>query len=243
MTTKSPFRRAPLRTRQPRRGLWAAVAVSVLLLTAIGAEAARRREPVDAAPQHARIAELAAATIPFSTGEWLGRDVEPIASSVALLRPNVLVQRAYRNRRTGETAQLLFVQCADARDLLGHFPPVCYPAHGWTLDASAPAAWDLGGVRVAGVRYRFAKGGAEPADLVADNFMVVPETGFAPDMDAVNRAAGDTRLRALGAAEVQVLTDLRMTDARRDEVVRELVSPLLPLLRAAGAEPPVEGTR
>ena len=28
--------------------------------------------------------------------------------------------------------ELLVVHCSDARDMHGHYPPICYPAHGWS---------------------------------------------------------------------------------------------------------------
>jgi len=52
-------------------------------------------------------------------------------------------------------------------------------------------------------------------------------------MDAVDAVARDPRLRRLGAAEVQVVTDGAMDDGRRDEVFAELTASLAPLLRRA----------
>jgi hypothetical protein len=53
-------------------------------------------------------------------------------------------------------------------------------------------------------------------------------------MDAVDAVARDPSLRRLGAAQVQVVTDGTMSDIRRDEVFRELVGPIVPLLNCVG---------
>jgi len=50
-----------------------------------------------------------------------------------LLRSNVLISREYTNEKTEERANFLLVQCSDARDLDGHFPPNCYRNAGYTL--------------------------------------------------------------------------------------------------------------
>jgi len=217
------------------------VAFLILFTIAVNSFGRARSEDISAFDQslqedHSRkIRDASVPAFPYSIGDWLARDVEAAAAAVALLRPNVLVNRTYRNLRTGETASLLFVQCSDARDLIGHYPPNCYPAHGMTLESAAPRDWDVAGVTVQGMRYRFASGDrTASATTVVDNFMVLPTGGFGRDMDAVDRVAEDTRLRHLGAAEVQIVTDGKWTDERRDEVLRALVGPTMPLIACVG---------
>ena len=131
-----------------------------------------------------------------------------------------------------ETASLLFVHCSDARDLLGHYPPVCYRARGHVLVSSAERDWLAGGTRIEGTRYRIAVDGPlARSEIVVDNFMVLPDGRFGRDMDAVDRVARDPTLRRLGVAEVQVVTDGEMPDHRRDEVVRLLAQRMTPLLQ------------
>jgi hypothetical protein len=208
----------------------------LILLAGIGAEVGGRDRSADASQHHGRVRSVALTTIPYSVGDWLGRDVEPARAVVTLLRPNVMVSRAYQNLRTGETASLLFVQCSDARDLLGHYPLVCYPAHGWLLITKEPRDWTLGGTTIRGMRYRFAGANGGASKTVVDNFMVLPTGQFGRDMDAVNAVAADVRLRHFGAAEVQIVTDGTMSDDRRDEVLRALVAPTVPLLESVRSE-------
>jgi len=176
-------------------------------------------------------------TVPYCVGDWVGRDVAPAPAVMAMLRPSVLLERSYRNLRTGESATVLFVRCGDARDLMGHYPPVCYPAHGRGLVSARAREFGLGAGAVSGMRYRFAAAGStSPGEIVVDNFMVLPSGRFGPDMDAVDEVARDPRLRRLGAAEVQVVTDAAMTDARRDEVFETLVASFSPLFERTPAE-------
>jgi hypothetical protein len=117
---------------------------------------------------------------------------------------------------------------------MGHYPPVCYPAHGRDLVSANDRELRIGADEVPVVRYRFAAARAlAPGEIVVDNFMVLPSGRFGRDMDAVDTVARDPRLRRLGAAEVQVVTDGAMDDGRRDEVFAELAASLAPLLRRA----------
>jgi len=219
------------------RSPWSAAIVTLTMLVLVGWETRTRDPGGNGGDLHDRIKSMAKSTIPYSVGEWVGAD-EPVAvAAVEMLHPNVLVNRLYTNLRTGETASLLFVDCSDARDLLGHYPPICYPAHGYSLDSRTPRDWTVAGVPIQGVRYRFSRAGLPPTpDTIVDNFMVLPNGGIGRDMDAVSKAAADNRLHRLGAAEVQIVTDGTMTDARREEVFRALIGPTAPLLQSVKIE-------
>jgi hypothetical protein len=217
-----------------------AAAATAALLVAVGVDGGGRRRDVDATAHHARVQE-AVRTVPYSVGDWLARDVAVPEATVTLLKPDVLVSRRYENLRTGETASVLFVACGDARDLLGHYPPICYPAHGTALTAAAPRDWTVGSLVIRGVRYRFRGHGGSPSQFVVDNFMVLPSGGFGRDMDAVDRVARDPAWRRFGAAEVQIATDATMDDSRRDEVFRTLAASYAPLFRTFTAGDAVRG--
>jgi len=185
---------------------------------------------------HARVRATRSA-VPHVIGDWVGRDIDVPESAVEILHPNVLLNRRYENTATGEVASVLFVQCSDARDLQGHYPPNCYPAHGMIAGTAVASDWSVGGQRIPGVRYHFRRGtaGAE-TQMVIDNFMVLPSGGFGRDMDDVVQVAKDRRLRHFGAAQVQIMTDETMTDDRRDAVLREFVDGFRPLLRSLNIE-------
>lgn len=217
-------------------GPWTSACITLLLLGGVAWEVRGRDQSADAVAYHQRIRGVADSAIPYSAGDWLGHDVECPPAAIDMLHPNVLTSRAFANVRTGEVASLLFVQCSDARDLLGHYPPVCYVAHGMTLVSREARDWTVGGVEIHGMRYHFGNvASSSSSGTVIDNFMALPTGKFGRDMEDVSAVAKDRRLRQFGAAQVQLLTDESMTDARRDEVVRELIEPIVPLLRCISA--------
>lgn len=232
-------------TRPAAERAWAwlrrrrAVAFTLLLLAAAGWEIRGRdalAEPASGGPGIA----LAFDALPLAFDEWIGRDIPSPPSAVELLNPSALLSREYRNHRTGETVSLLVVRCADARDLAGHYPPNCYPAHGkeelsrrsrdWTVDGPS------GPVRVPGYRYRFAGASRMPvADLVVDNFMVLPGGEFGRSNEDLVRVSSNPATRRRGASQVQVVSGGAMTDERRDEVFRTFVARVLAVLEGRGA--------
>jgi hypothetical protein len=210
----------------------AAVCVTVAMIAAIAVMRQSQLPSDDVVARARRIEAAALSTLPLRVGEWTGEDVAVPPAAVRLLRPTAIMSRAYRDGATGEAASLLFVHCSDARDLLGHFPPVCYRARGHSLVSSARRDWVVNGVRIEGMRYRFAVDGAfARTEMVVDNFMVLPDSTFGRDMESVDRVARDPALRRLGVAEVQVVTGGEMPDSRRDEVLRLLTEPMMPLLQ------------
>lgn len=218
---------------------WAPVLATVLLLCGLAVEVSARARPGDVEAYHARMRDRIASVVPISFGEWLGNRVDSSPEALTLLKPNAFLRRDYTHLRLGQRISVLVVHCGDARDLLGHFPPRCYPAHGLTATSSARRRWDVGGIEVEATRYRFSKTNvADAADIVVDNFMILPTGATAPDMDDVDRMARDVRMRHLGAAQVQLVTDGRMEDALRDAAFRELVDKLVPLLESADLEVP-----
>ncbi len=209
---------------------WAPACVAAALFVLIWIEG-RGRAPVgDPQAHYLRVRELADASISNCVGDWIGKTA-PIPESVqAMLKPNKIRPVEYTNFRTGEVADVLFVHCGDARDLVGHYPPVCYPAHGQPLKSSEVRDWTIGKTTITGMRYRFeGSDGPYGQETVVDNFMVLPNGRFGRDMDSASRVAWDRRLRRFGEAEVQVVTRGAMSDARRDEIFQDLMRSALPL--------------
>jgi hypothetical protein len=182
----------------------------------------RTRPPV-AAAYHERLRQFAM-QIPSHIDDWMGTDTEVPPAAVEMLHPNVIVSRRYLNIATGESVQFLLVQVQDARDILGHYPPVCYRGRGWTQQSAEPLSTSLGGLDVKGTRYTFTstRDGQDSA-IVVDNFLILPNGKTCPDMDAVDAAAQDNRMKFFGAAQVQVVYDQAVPPKRRDEVFRTFV--------------------
>lgn len=178
--------------------------------------------------------------LPRHFGQWAGQDVPVPAGAVKLLRPNTILSREYRNLHTGESVTFLIVQVRDARDILGHYPPVCYPGQGWKPEGVRAvdwdAAWDDSGRPVLGTQYAFGQDSlAGSRRVVVDNFLVLPDGTTCRDMDAVEAAAQDRLRKMFGAAQVQLLYDASIPPERRAAVTREFIEFSRPALSAVGA--------
>ena len=191
----------------------------------------------------AYFAEVAASidSLPYKVGDWVGMDVEVQPAAVRLLNPNKLLQRRYRNAETGQSVQVLVVHCGDTRDMLGHFPPVCYPAHGWAQLDAQPARVRITQTDTPAMTYRFKRSlGENETEMVVTNFFVLPGTAelTAPDMNALNTAAQSLAASALGSGQVQIVTDPTLTDKQRAEIVDGFLMALEPAIRAMSKERP-----
>ncbi len=200
--------------------------------------------PQRGAPEYFERVAGAIERVPYRVGHWIGRDVEAQPAAVRLLRPNKLMQRRYTHDATGEDLNLLIVHCGDVRDMTGHYPPVCYPAHGWRQESGEPATeviqllGQLAHARV--YRFDLTREGASRRMSVV-NFFVLPGSGgpITPDMADLERATQRRDSATLGSAQVQILTGERMSEDQRREVVAEFVRAVEPALRevARGVEP------
>lgn len=173
--------------------------------------------------------------VPMQRGAWLGADIPVIAAAQDLLQPNKILQRRYTNADTREWFEVLIVHCGDVRDMLGHYPPVCYKANGWTLEQRTPTSLPLEDREVPVMRYGFTK----EVEFVEEhirivNLFVLPgeefEDSFGRDLSLPDRA-GRFRDRArLGSAQVQVIVPASLDAARRDELVATAMSLVGPVL-------------
>jgi Protein of unknown function (DUF3485) len=194
-----------------------------------------RLAPHDAEPYHARV-RAAIEAVPYRVGDWVGTDQPIVEAAVKLLQPNAMLNRVYRNIQTGRTATLLIVHCKDARDLAGHYPPVCYPAHGWQEDDSRERDWAAGSLPITGMEYAFSYGEAIGRQrMTVANFMVLPTGEIRRDMAAVREVAADYTRHFFGAAQFQIIMDTSIPSADRDAIVAELLGAVRPVIDAIRA--------
>lgn len=162
--------------------------------------------------------------IPHQIGPWLGVDIPATPAAVELLKPNKLVQRRYKNTESGDWFELLFVHCGDVRDMIGHYPPVCYPAHGWTLDSKERIQVETEAVNTAASSYRLTRDeGLSKTSIRIINFFALPaskQPSFGPELDLIQQAGRYRERARLGAGQVQVITPDTMPDEQRREIVR-----------------------
>ena len=213
---------------------WMAIAASLALVCGAAADRLSLRSPVDAGPYH-RVVREAAAALPLDVGEWVGHDLPVPPEAAAQLHPNVIISRGYVSRATGRHVSVLLVQCWDVRDLVPHYPPICYPGRGLTLTSSAPADWHALGTSVAGTEYQFESNTFETNKLtIVDNFMLLPDGRTCRDMGEVRKQVG-LRTRFFGAAQVQVVFDSDTPADERARACEQFIAAYGPLVRAIGS--------
>jgi hypothetical protein len=194
----------------------AAPALAALLLCACLAfgELGSLRHP--GAPMYFDRVAVSIDALPFKVGNFVGDTQDVTPAAYQLLRPNRLSQRFYYDTETGRGLTLLIVHCKDVRDMRGHYPPNCYPAHGWRREGDREVLVPVAGREHAARIYEFSQRvEAGDARMHVLNFFVVPgrEDMIVPDVAGLDRATGSRRATGLGAAQVQiVVTDPRMLD-------------------------------
>ncbi len=209
--------------------------LSLLMLAGIFAQSMSHASPGVAADYHARIRTLAD-QVPMRIGAWSGEETPVPAQARDLLKPNVLISRRYV-APSGEAAMLLIVQSADARDMGGHYPPVCYPNAGWKEQAP-PRDTEIRvrGLTIPVTEYTYALSAMDGSQerRILDFFVLKPE-GPVREQKFVRRQASDYRLRHYGAAQFQVIVDGPTSVAARERIFEEFVEPLVPLIKAIEA--------
>lgn len=205
--------------------------LALAMLLGIGAQRQSRPARADAGPFHDRVRE-AVRDVPVQFGEWRGEDVPVPQAAHMLLRPNAIFARAYYHPARRQRATLVIVQCKDSRDMIGHYPPACYPAHGWTtVGESGSRSIDLGHRAIPVQRFAFAQHRFDRrADMVIYAFFVLPGRGIVHDMREVRKASSDYLTRGFGAAQVQVLLDAGLSPEEEISLFRELMTPVLPMI-------------
>ena len=229
--------------------------LSAGLLAGIVLEQRGHLKPRDVEPYHARAREAIEA-VPYIIGTWTGqKDDIPVAAQ-KLLRPNAILSRTYVDhapvdwRQQHRSASLLIVQCRDSRDMVGHYPPICYRAHGMTLDEKycGPRDWDVHGTPIRGYEYQFTEVfQGQTSRTIVYNFLIVPGRGIVRDMKDVEQAAEDYQQRHYGAAQFQVVfhgqASAESSREERDEIFATLLGPNLKLIETLSLETPSGGLK
>src|SRR2546423_2638408 len=209
--------------------------MSAMLLGGIVLEQRQHLTPQDVEPYHAR-AKAAIDGVPHFIGTWTGSDEPVPLAAQKLLRPNAILSRTYsdNSRSNGEHASMLIVQCRDSRDMVGHYPPICYRAKGNVLDEkySGPRDWKVGSATIPGYEYQFTElRQGQISRTTVYNFLIVPKRGIVRDMKGVEAAAEDYQERYYGAAQFQVVFEGFASSDRareeRDEIFATLIGPCI----------------
>jgi hypothetical protein len=208
-------------------------ATGIVLIALLGDRAFLRMSPAQTDSYHANV-RAAVETLPLAFGSWLGTEAAVPEAAVRMLHPNIITARRFQNIATNESVTLLLVHVRDARDILGHYPPVCYPGQGWKLESKSAQDWDVATRRVHGTEYVFTRERQDvTTGLVVDNFLAMRGGDTCPNMDGVELAAQDRQRKFYGAGQIQIVyDDTSVAPQRRAEIVDEFIAYAEPVLRA-----------
>ena len=191
----------------------------------------------DAAAKRQETVAAALGAAPFFVGEWIGEDSALPQEAQELLRLNGSLSRTYR-QPGGMQLHVLVVHCSDARDMIGHYPPICYPSSGWVR---LPAPGDdlvlnlsKGEIPVRVYRFRRAmENGTDETIRILSSF-ILPDGSATPNRDEINRRSERLALSVQGVAQVQIISsdDLPLSDVA--EATVELLEGMPEVLGALG---------
>lgn len=215
--------------------LVAPVVTCALLVGVAAGNAARHRVPPGVDAYHESIRE-AVEQIPYNIGNWVGTDTEIRQEALRILDANSTVSRVFKHLITGDTATLLLVQCADARSLLGHYPPVCYPSQGWSQLSAAPQTFQSTDGEQVATEYVFGYDLLQQSSsLEVLHFTVLPDGRIGQDMALLDSMARDRRFTFYGGASVQFIVTAGLPEEERLKTYKMLYQAAAPWLAAVQA--------
>jgi len=177
--------------------------------------------------------------LPYTIGPWVGADEAVPPAAVKLLRPNAIVSRRYERIPNGPTVTLIMVHCSDARDMVGHYPPICYPSAGWSFRGSRSgreAVLSLAGRSAPAMVYEFTRRdalGHEGGIRVANAF-VLPDGSVSPAIDDVYAQSERLAESVRGATQIQIITSTAVPDAAAAHAAEEILAGLEEFFRTLG---------
>ena len=214
-----------------------AIPFALISLVVIGALRSSPQESPAVHAYHDEIVRLVN-SIPLNVGDWQGEEVLLPAEATSLLKPNALRARRYMNVDRGVSVTLMFVQCRDARDMAGHFPPRCYPANGWLVPEDSQASIvENSGQEFAVYEYTRVAGKVE-REITVYNLFALPSGLQSNDMADVYQLSADYQYRHFGAAQVQVLIDGTVDPEDHSWILQDMfaiVEPSVEFVRQADA--------
>ncbi|MFZ9881483.1 MAG: exosortase-associated EpsI family protein, partial [Phycisphaerales bacterium] len=151
-------------------------ALALILLVAAWVLGGRTFAVVAGETRRAEV-DRAFSKVPLLLGAWLGTDVPLPAGATEVLHATGTLSRRYVRIGSSTEVTVALVHCGDVRDMLGHYPPACYPSQGWQL---TNAGGDLMPIRLLGrpataAVYRFEKpesGGSKSSLSVVGCFLL-----------------------------------------------------------------------
>lgn len=226
--------RVPIMKRAELLSPWLTTGALVLMAWALPN---RYEFDATAAQQKQRVAQAINDVPYFIAGKWVGEDARDKIPREAqqLLRPNAILSRTYT--APGEPAlHVLVIHCGDARDMIGHYPPVCYPSSGWVTrgpEHGMNRDWRIFHQPFPVREYVFSRArnlAGEDVIRVFNTF-VLPDGQVTPDIEAINRQSERLAVTVRGVAQVQVIMMATVPQARAEAAAAELLEGMSDLFK------------
>jgi hypothetical protein len=226
----------PNRNKTSRAGRIVPMFATAIVLSALMTDQAFFKKPPAEAEAYHTAVRSAVTNIASTWGSWLGVEVPVPQAAVKMLHPNIIISRRYQNIATEQKASILLVHVKDARDLIGHYPPICYPGQGWKMQSATEADWPLSNGKAQGTEYVFSRDEiAAGSRIIVDNFFVLRGGIICRNMDDVELAAQDRSRKFFGAAQVQLIHEGNTSPHSRQKCVEELLRVMEPALAVISA--------
>ena len=206
--------------------------LSCVLLVGIGIEGRVKSFGANAAFEYHQNIKLLAAQVPHSVGSWVGTEV-PLPGA-ELLKANSIISRRYvkyTGKKNDLSVTIIFVHCSDSRDLIGHYPPHCYPAQGWTKQYV-----DQNQMFISGLDIRFTEYGFIQHEMLNEqsmsvlNFLVLPDGNIVPNMKRLMQMSQNSRLKFYGAGQAQIITSSGLPASEKAEIYEFSLRILRPII-------------
>jgi len=195
----------------------------------------------------ARRAEVdrALSAVPMLLGVWLGTDVPLPAGAREVLHATGTLSRRYVRIGTNTEVTVAVVHCGDVRDMLGHYPPACYPSQGWQLTNAEGDRVELRmlGKPASAAVYRFEKpelGGAKSSLTVVGCFLL-PGQPSTPEVSRLRAIARDRASSSAGVGQIQIVFGGWPEIADMSAAVQDLLDSFPPELLETLLDPSMDG--
>ena len=168
--------------------------------------------------------------------KWAGVKVEMPPAATQLLQPNAILSRRYSHMGDPLAVELLVVHCTDARDMRGHYPPICYPSSGWRADGSHDGTLKLNCGTVPAQFYVFKRtdGRGVERGLRVLNLFVLPDGRVTVKQEDIVERAARRAVAVLGVTQIQVVASTSVKEERLTLAAQEILNGMPNLQQAIG---------
>lgn len=223
-------RRGPNRSRLLPSPAIVAPTFTAGLLAFAGWNTASQEATLEDRLRSERIAVLLG-LVPERLGPWITTEVPVPGEAIEILRPNAIFCRRFMRIGGDEDVTVIVIHCSDARDMTGHYPPICYRQLGWSLDTDRITrpeveAGALDDPELSAYRFRRTTATGEREEMTVLNGFILPDGRTSADVYDRTALAGPPTRASRGIAQVQFVFRSDVPESTAVQVARDVLSEL-----------------